>query len=90
MRCKRWRWLDVSREQVKSAEVAAARKPLTERLIPADNAGLGLARAAAVARILSSDQRLAGVRILPFSGGQLVDVGDRRADGASSGNGKER
>jgi endonuclease YncB( thermonuclease family)/flagellar motor protein MotB len=65
-------------------------QPLTERFTPADNAGLGLARAVAVVRVLSSDQRLAGLRILPFSGGQLVDVGDKRADGASSGNVKER
>lgn len=45
--------------------------------IAADNAGLGLARAAAVVRILRSDQRLSGLEILPLSGGQLIDVGDR-------------
>lgn len=45
--------------------------------IAADNAGLGLARAAAVVRILRDDPRLGGVEILPLSGGQLIDVGDR-------------
>jgi len=45
--------------------------------IAADNAGLGLARAAAVVRILRNDQRLHGMEILPLSGGQLIDVGDR-------------
>jgi endonuclease YncB( thermonuclease family)/flagellar motor protein MotB len=65
-------------------------KPLTERFIPADNAGLGLARAAAVVRVLGNDQRLAGLQILPYSGGQLIDVGDKRADGASSGGVRER
>lgn len=45
--------------------------------IAADNAGLGLARAAGVVRILRADQRLSGMEILPLSGGQLIDVGDR-------------
>lgn len=65
-------------------------KGLPERFIPADNAGLGLARAVAVVRVLGGDQRLAGLRILPFSGGQLIDVGDKRADGGTSGGVKER
>ena len=65
-------------------------KSLTEHFIPVDNAGLGLARAAAVVRVLGNDHRLAGLQILPYSGGQLIDVGDKRADGASSGDVKER
>jgi outer membrane protein OmpA-like peptidoglycan-associated protein len=36
-------------------------------LIPADNAGLGLARAAAVVRILKSDERMKDYTILPLS-----------------------
>jgi flagellar motor protein MotB len=39
-----------------------------------DNAGLGLARALAVVRVLSSDARLQAFRILPLSAAQLVDT----------------
>jgi len=46
-------------------------------LKPADNAGLGLARALAVANVLSTDTRLAKFRILPLSGAQLIDNNDR-------------
>jgi hypothetical protein len=51
----------------------------------ADNAGLGLARALAVVRTLSSDSRLRSFRILPFSGAQLIDTDGRitRWDGQS-------
>jgi endonuclease YncB( thermonuclease family) len=52
------------------------RKPI-DKTVPADNAGLGLARAASVVRLLRSDQRLAGMQIFPLSGGPLIDVGDR-------------
>ena len=38
----------------------------------ADNAGLGLARAAAVAQILLSDRRLANVHVVALSAGQLL------------------
>jgi flagellar motor protein MotB len=62
----------------------------TGRFVPADNAGLGLARAVAVVRVLGNDQRLAGLRILPFSGAQLIDVGDRLSAGATRGDVKER
>ncbi len=40
----------------------------------ADNAGLGLARALAVVRVLSADPRLQRFRILPLSAAQLIDV----------------
>jgi hypothetical protein len=46
------------------------------RLTPADNAGLGLARAVSVAKVLQADNRLAPFSILPYSGAQLVDVND--------------
>jgi outer membrane protein OmpA-like peptidoglycan-associated protein len=46
-------------------------------LIPSDNAGLGLSRAVAVARMLMGDQRLDAYRVLPMSAGQLIDVGER-------------
>ncbi len=48
----------------------------TPRLDAADNAGLGMARAAAVAKFLMDDGRLQGMRILPLSGAQVVDVND--------------
>ena len=50
-------------------------------LIAADNAGLGFARAASVARVLMSDSRLAELRVLPFSGAQVIDVGDALSTG---------
>jgi flagellar motor protein MotB len=56
-------------------------------LIPADNAGLGLARATAVVRVLSLDERLKGYTLLPLSGGQLIGVDDRLTKG---GGGDER
>jgi len=40
----------------------------------ADNAGLGLARALAVVRVLSADPRLQAFRILPLSAAQLIDT----------------
>lgn len=49
-----------------------------------DNAGLAMARAVAVVRVLRSDPRLAGVRILPLSGGQMIVPVDRMADGTAS------
>jgi outer membrane protein OmpA-like peptidoglycan-associated protein len=42
-------------------------------LIPGDNAGLGIARAVSVARLLSSDPRLSNLTILSLSGGHLID-----------------
>ena len=46
-------------------------------LQPADNAGLGLARAVAVVKVLSAEPRLSGFRILPLSGAQLVGTDGR-------------
>ncbi len=45
-----------------------------DALVPADNAGLGLARAVAVSQVLASDPRLAGIDILPLSAAQLIDT----------------
>jgi outer membrane protein OmpA-like peptidoglycan-associated protein len=58
-------------------------------LIPADNAGLGLARAAAVVRVLSSEEKLKGYTLLPLSGGQLIGVDDNLTQGGG-GDEKER
>jgi hypothetical protein len=44
------------------------------RLIPADNAGLGLARAVSVVSVLRHDARLAAYKLIPLSGAQLVNT----------------
>jgi flagellar motor protein MotB len=50
-----------------------------------DNAGLGLARAIAVAKVLRADPRLAGASVLPLSGAQLIMPGDILTDGKHAG-----
>lgn len=57
---------------------------------PADNAGLGLARAMAVAEILRNDPRLADATVLPLSGAQLIMPGDVVTDGHHGGDVRER
>jgi outer membrane protein OmpA-like peptidoglycan-associated protein len=47
------------------------------RLSPADNAGMGLARAVAVVRTLREDDRLRGYHILPLSAGSLIGTDGR-------------
>jgi len=59
-------------------------------LRPTDNAGLGMARAVAVLKVLKEDPRLAGVTILPLSGAQMIAPVDRLADGGASGDVRER
>ena len=54
-------------------------------LRPADNAGLGLARAIAVADILKSVPGLVGLSILPMSGAQLILPDDTLTNGAHAG-----
>ena len=61
-----------------------------EMLQAADNAGLGLARAVAVARVLSSDPRLQGFRILPLSGAQLIATDGRLTRWDDQGDVRER
>lgn len=56
-----------------------------DTLSPADNTGLGMARAVSVARLLRDDPRLRGVMVLPLSGGQLIQPGDSLTDGTSPG-----
>ncbi len=56
----------------------------------ADNAGLGLARALAVVRVLSSDYRLQGFHILPLSAAQLIDVDGRLTRWDNQGDVRER
>lgn len=51
-------------------------KAAVTTLIPADNAGLGLARAISVANVLKSNAALAGITVLPLSAAQLILPGD--------------
>lgn len=59
-------------------------------LLPADNAGLGMSRATAVAEVLLADPTLAAINILPLSAAQVVETGDRLTTGASAGDVRER
>jgi flagellar motor protein MotB len=55
-----------------------------------DNAGLGLARALAVVKVLSADARLGSFRILPLSGAQLIDTEGRLTKWDGQGDVRER
>jgi SOS response regulatory protein OraA/RecX len=59
-------------------------------MLPADNAGLGLARAIAVAKELMSDDRLAGKIVVPLSAAQLIDLSGRLTDGTHGGDVQKR
>ncbi|MGO6982527.1 hypothetical protein [Rhizobium leguminosarum] len=56
-------------------DVLDNKQPITA-LEPADNAGLGLARAMAVANVLKANPKLAGATVLPMSAAQLILPGD--------------
>lgn len=62
---------------------SASRLPV-EAMQSTDNAGLAIARAVAVVRILRADSRLDHVTILPLSGAQLIVPVDKAADGSST------
>ncbi|QUS38078.1 hypothetical protein RPMA_03825 [Tardiphaga alba] len=49
------------------------------RMTPADNAGLGLARAVSVVSELRKSEKLAGYKLIPLSGGQLIDTDEKLA-----------
>ncbi|TCU64088.1 OmpA family protein [Bradyrhizobium sp. R2.2-H] len=49
------------------------------KLVPADNAGLGLARAVSVVSVLKQSPELANYKILPLSGAQLVNTDETLA-----------
>ena len=59
-------------------------------LQPADNAGLGLARAVAVVRVLASEPRLRSFQVLPLSGAQLIGTDGRLTRGDDQGDVRER
>jgi flagellar motor protein MotB len=48
-------------------------------LVPADNAGLGLARAVSVVSVLRQSPLLAGYKLIPLSGAQLVNTDETLA-----------
>tara|TARA_B100000678_G_scaffold98291_1_gene82125 strand:+ start:364 stop:1203 length:840 start_codon:yes stop_codon:yes gene_type:complete len=63
---------------------ASANRIPTDALSFGDNAGLAMARAVAVVRILRADERLRGVTILPLSGAQMIVPVDTVADGRAN------
>ncbi|MDQ6436358.1 OmpA family protein [Mesorhizobium sp. LHD-90] len=71
--------------------VLDGKKPVGS-LHPADNAGLGLARAISVAELLESLPEIKSQKltVLPMSGGQLILPGDQLTDGVQSGDVKAR
>ncbi|WP_157895957.1 hypothetical protein [Mesorhizobium sp. ORS 3428] len=80
----------VSSNMDKGLQPVLAGKVEVGALHPADNAGLGLARAISVTSILREMPDLGGFTILPMSGGQLILPGDRLTDGAQAGDVKAR
>jgi len=59
-------------------------------LTPADNAGLGLARAVAVVSVLRQSPLLAGYKLIPLSGAQLVNVDETLAIAGAPGDIQQR
>ncbi|MGE0677200.1 hypothetical protein [Pseudolabrys sp.] len=57
---------------------------------PSDNAGLGLARAVSVVGILRQSKELGSYKILPLSGGQLINTDETLALGGNPGDVRER
>jgi len=65
-----------------SADIASA--------MPADNAGLGLARAVSVVSVLLQNRSLAGYKLLPLSGAQLINNDETLAISGTPGDVLER
>jgi flagellar motor protein MotB len=63
---------------------ASANQLPTEALRSTDNAGLAIARAVAVIKILRADPRLRDVTILPLSGAQMIVPVDKVANGTAN------
>ncbi|THD49205.1 MAG: hypothetical protein E8A46_20665 [Bradyrhizobium sp.] len=60
-------------------------------LVPADNAGLGLARAVSVVSLLGRSPLLSGYKLIPMSGAQLINTDETLAiAGSFSGDVRER
>jgi len=73
----------ISNLDAKLIEASANSYPI-EYLRSTDNAGLAIARAVAVVRVLRADPRMKGITVLPLSGAQLIVPIDRAADGSST------
>ncbi len=59
-------------------------------MVPADNAGLGLARAVSVVSVLLQNKALAGYKVLPLSGAQLINNDETLAISGTPGDVLER
>jgi len=59
-------------------------------LVPADNAGLGLARAVSVVSLLRQNAALAGYKLIPLSGAQLVNTDETLANLGTAGDDPQR
>jgi flagellar motor protein MotB len=59
-------------------------------LVPADNAGLGLARAVSVVSVLRQSKLLDGYKLIPLSGAQLVNTDETLALAGTPGDIRER
>lgn len=73
----------------KAIPVLNGAAPITE-LVPVDNAGLGLARAIAVANVLEQALGSTVVKIVPLSGAQLIMPGDVLSSGLNPNNDRDR
>jgi hypothetical protein len=59
-------------------------------VVPADNAGLGLARSVSVVSVLRQSNLLAGYKLIPLSGAQLVNTDETLALAGMPGDIRER
>jgi flagellar motor protein MotB len=59
-------------------------------IVPADNAGLGLARAVSVVSVLRQSSLLAGFKVLPLSGAQLINTDESLVVSGTPGDIQER
>lgn len=73
-----------------SAIAALNGKANPATLIPVDNAGLGLARAIAVADVLKATGKFSKAKLVPLSAAQLMLPGDKLSDGSDAGNDRAR
>ena len=61
-----------------------------DRLSAADNVGLGMARAAAVAQVLRPAMESQGVKVIAYSAGQTIEQGDKISEGQDVGDSARR
>ena len=81
----------VGRSNLDSSLISASSGSLPiASLQSTDNAGLAIARAVAVVRVLRADPKLSHITVLPLSGAQLIVPVDQVADGSSRGDDQSR